>query len=251
MRNINDTYFDGFYKDIWKAIIPTELTTKEVDFMMQYFNLQPGMRVLDLMCGYGRHSIALAEKGIEVVAVDNLNDYINEIKEQSKIHNLPITPIKTNIIDYSSDKTFDLIICMGNSLNFFDAQNIELILTKISSCLDHSGYFLINTWSIAEIIFKSFQENGWSQIGNKKFLTSSKFLFHPTRIETDHFIIDDNKTTETKKSIDYIYSISELDAHFEKTGLNCKEIYSIPGRKKFTLGDPRAYIIAQKKSNQS
>jgi len=26
-----------------------------------------------------------------------------------------------------------------------------------------------------------------------------------------------------------------------------KEIYSIPGRKKFTLGDPRAYIVAEKR----
>ena len=32
--------------------------------MLQYFNLQPESKVLDLMCGYGRHAIALAKKGI-------------------------------------------------------------------------------------------------------------------------------------------------------------------------------------------
>ena len=90
MENINDSYFDGYYKDIWRTIIPDELTVKEVDFMLPYFNLQPGSKVLDLMCGYGRHAIALAKKGINVTAVDNLDDYIDEIKEVAEKENLPI-----------------------------------------------------------------------------------------------------------------------------------------------------------------
>ena len=64
MSNINDTFFDGHYKEIWKTLIPDELTVKEVDFMVPHFGLQPGSKVLDLMCGYGRHAIALAKKGI-------------------------------------------------------------------------------------------------------------------------------------------------------------------------------------------
>ena len=52
--------------------------------MLQYFNLQPGSKVLDLMCGYGRHAIALAKKGIEVTAIDNLEEYINEIKDTAE-----------------------------------------------------------------------------------------------------------------------------------------------------------------------
>ncbi|HKB43030.1 MAG TPA: hypothetical protein VKC90_01525, partial [Chitinophagaceae bacterium] len=64
MDNINDTYFDGYYKEIWRAMIPDELTRKEIEFIVPYFNLQPGSKVLDLMCGYGRHAIALAKKDI-------------------------------------------------------------------------------------------------------------------------------------------------------------------------------------------
>ena len=35
MGNINDTYFDGHYKEIWKTIIPAELTGKEIDFIIE------------------------------------------------------------------------------------------------------------------------------------------------------------------------------------------------------------------------
>ena len=81
MGNINDIYFDGLYKEIWKTIIPDELTVKETDFMVTYFGLQPGNKVLDLMWGYGRHTLALARKGIHVTAIDNLAAYTAEIKE--------------------------------------------------------------------------------------------------------------------------------------------------------------------------
>jgi hypothetical protein len=46
--------------------------------------------------------------------------------------------------------------------------------------------------------------------------------------------------------VDYIFSINELESMMGRAGLRLKEIYSIPGRKKFTLGEPRAYLVAQK-----
>ena len=120
MSNINDSYFDGYYKDIWRSIIPAELTVKGNRFHIHYFKLQPGNKVLDLMCGYGRHAIALAKKGIAVTAVDNLDEYIDEIKKTAASDNLPITAIKSDIIKYEPEEIFDLAICMGNSLCFFD-----------------------------------------------------------------------------------------------------------------------------------
>ena len=74
--------------------------------MMQYFNLQPGSKVLDLMCGYGRHAIALAKKGIEVTAIDNLADYINEINDTAEKEHLPIKAIQENIIHFQDNRSF-------------------------------------------------------------------------------------------------------------------------------------------------
>jgi 2-polyprenyl-3-methyl-5-hydroxy-6-metoxy-1,4-benzoquinol methylase len=247
MSNINDSYFDGYYKDIWRNLIPAELTVKETDFMLQYFNLQPGNKVLDLMCGYGRHAISLAKKGINVTAVDNLNEYINEIKETAAKGNLPVTPIKADVIKYEAEEIFDLALCMGNSLCFFDRSDTIKLLKMIGSHLKPGGHFLINTWMLAEIAFNDFREKGWSNIGDLKFINESKYLIQPSRIETDTLILTTDGKTETKKAIDYIYSIAEIELMLEETGFAMKEVYSIPGRKKFTLGEPRAYIVAEKK----
>lgn len=45
-------------------------TDQEVSFLVRLLGLGPGMRVLDVGCGPGRHAIALARHGVEVVGVD-------------------------------------------------------------------------------------------------------------------------------------------------------------------------------------
>ena len=48
----------------------TKGTEQEVGFLVEHLDLKPGMRVLDVGCGPGRHARALAARGIEVVGVD-------------------------------------------------------------------------------------------------------------------------------------------------------------------------------------
>jgi SAM-dependent methyltransferase len=48
----------------------TKGTEQEVGFLVDALGLAPGMRVLDVGCGPGRHAHALARRGIEVVGVD-------------------------------------------------------------------------------------------------------------------------------------------------------------------------------------
>lgn len=226
--------------------MPAELTVKEADFITFHFKLQPGNKVLDIMCGYGRHAIALAKKDISVTAVDNLDDYINEIQETAVNDQLPINAIKADVASYEANGIFDLALCMGNSLCFFDRNDSLRLLKMIAAHLKSGGHFFINTWALAEIAFNGFREKAWTDVGDLKFITESKYFFQPSRIETDHLILAPDGKIETKKAVDYIYSIAETEQLLNEAGFVMKEVYSVPGRKKFTLGEVRAYIIAEK-----
>ncbi|MBL0152944.1 MAG: class I SAM-dependent methyltransferase [Chitinophagaceae bacterium] len=246
MGNVNDTFFDGSYKDVWRSMIPDELTTKETAYIISRFSLLSGSLVLDLMCGYGRHTLALSRQGIQVTAVDNLSAYTNEIAGIVKQENLPVEVHCMSVLDFKPAHSFDAAICMGNNLNFFDrADNIQ-ILSSVARSLKPGGFVFINTWSLAEIVWKNHREKSWSQEGDYKYIADSRVLFNPTRIESETTLIAPDGNQEHKSAVDYIFSLNEMEDILRESGLIMEEVYSVPGRKKFTIGDPRAYIIAVK-----
>src|SRR6478609_7240411 len=138
-ENVNNSFFDGYYKDIWRQIFPEKTTKAEVDFIVEEAKLDSSSKVLDLMCGYGRHSLELARRKINVTAVDNLPDYINEIQEKTRSEKLSLQCICIDVLEMEIDQEYDAVICMGNSLQFFNEEDVIRLLSNISEHLKAKG----------------------------------------------------------------------------------------------------------------
>ncbi len=158
-QNINDIFFNGFYKDVWRKLIPAGLTEAEAEFIEEIAGLQSGDKVLDLMCGYGRHTLALAKKGYSLTAVDNLEEYVNEISEHAQKEGLPINAIHSGVMEVELHQTFDAIICMGNSFSFYNEDEAIIVLQKLIAHLKPGGIFLINTLSTINICLTLHESN--------------------------------------------------------------------------------------------
>ncbi|MGV3760330.1 MAG: class I SAM-dependent methyltransferase [Actinomycetota bacterium] len=61
----------------------TKGTDQEVAFLVGALGLEPGMRVLDVGCGPGRHAHALARLGMEVVGVDISQRFVDLATESA------------------------------------------------------------------------------------------------------------------------------------------------------------------------
>ncbi len=244
--NINDAFFNGFYKDVWRTLIPAGLSEAETDFIEEVAQLQKGQKVLDLMCGYGRHSLLLAQREYTVTAVDNSSDYIEEIKTKAAAQNLPVKTICKSLTALEIDAVYDAAICMGNSFAFFNSREATAILHNLSAHLKKGGVFIINTWMLGEIALKHFRDKEWFYSGDYKYLIDNRYVFNPSRIESEHIIIRSDGATETIKGIDYIFTVSEMGALFNGAGFSLTAVYSTPRKKPFQLGDARAYLVAIK-----
>ncbi len=65
-----ESFFHGIVLDMWRAAASPEQTRLEADFLERALGLRPGARVLDVPCGFGRHSLELASRGYRPTGVD-------------------------------------------------------------------------------------------------------------------------------------------------------------------------------------
>lgn len=242
----NDSFFDGIYKEVWRKLIPPGLSEAECSFIEDVAALQEGDKVLDLMCGYGRHALELARRGYSVTALDNLKDYIDEINNTAAAEQLVIDAWASGALEAELSQQYKAIICMGNSFAFFGKDDVRLLLRKIARHLAQEGILLINTWMIAEIAIRHFREHEWYRVEGYKYLLEYKYCLQPSRIESEHTLITPEGKVEVIRGVDYLFTLDELDTLFREAGLRLRDVYSTPKKRTFRMGDNRAYLVVEK-----
>lgn len=87
-------------------------TENEVDFLVDVLGLEPGMRVLDVGCGPGRHAYAFARRGIAVHGIDISQRFI-DLAQASAPSGATFERADARTLAY--DGTFDAVIslCQG------------------------------------------------------------------------------------------------------------------------------------------
>jgi len=145
------------------------------EFLVQSFNLKPGMRVLDLACGKGMTSVFLArEFGVQVYAVD-FDEWEGwtspEIRwDNAKEHGVEnlIVPIKADARNLPfAQGFFDAIICI-NSYTYFgqDEAYLEYILKFLRPGgqigVINNGYVKDITHGIPEYIREYLGDELWT-----------------------------------------------------------------------------------------
>lgn len=140
IRAVYDT--DNYYY-FTKDLMPEEITKKEVLFIKEILDLPFSSSLLDLPCGYGRHTNRLANYYEEVVGIDSCEVYLKLAKEEAC--HMGVSPVyhqaDMRFIDYTS--SFDAIIMLFTSFGIFSHTDNLRVLEKMSSALKTGGKFLI------------------------------------------------------------------------------------------------------------
>ncbi len=102
-----------------------------------------GLTALDLGAGFGMHSIPLARRGCEIVAIDSSPLLLEELRHSSA--GLSITAVEGDLASFQqyTDHKLDVILCMGDTLTHLaDRETINQLLMKVSQSLRPGGKFV-------------------------------------------------------------------------------------------------------------
>lgn len=90
----------------------TKGTAQEVRFLAEALGLEPGMRVLDVGCGPGRHANALGELGIEVVGVD-ISERFVEIARSMAPDGVTFERLDARALPFDAEFDAAISLCQG------------------------------------------------------------------------------------------------------------------------------------------
>ena len=118
----------------------TKGTEQEVDFLVAALGLEPGMRVLDVGCGPGRHSLALARRGLDVVGVDLSPEFVDLARAAAESEGLSAHFEVLDVRDLASAGEFDAAICLcQGGFGLLGGHDEEAVFGRIVAALRPGG----------------------------------------------------------------------------------------------------------------
>ncbi len=138
--------YDEFSADYDRFVDWPARLGAELPFIEQQLQRSQSHRVLDVACGTGRHVIALAERGYEVVGVDLSAAMVERARAggQDAGVDTGFDVAGFGEVDGRVGGDFDALLCLGNSLpHLLTPDELTAALDDFAACLRPAGLLLI------------------------------------------------------------------------------------------------------------
>lgn len=148
------TWYDDWFSSPWYLRLYQHRTEQEAHSAVGLINhvaaISKGSTILDLACGYGRHSLALAEVGFNVVGLDNSSLLIAKANEQYAHHR--VTYVQGDMRGPLPRGPFDVVANFFTSFGYFDTEEEDRkVLDAAVAVLKPNGLFLLDFFNAIEV----------------------------------------------------------------------------------------------------
>ncbi len=120
-------------------------TEKEIRELLRRLPLGRKGRILDVACGVGRHSLALAQRGYEVTGVDYSSGYIAEANRRARTRGVKVDFLERDMRRLEFDREFDAALNLWTSFGYFKKfQDDLLTLKRMFKALKPGGWIVLD-----------------------------------------------------------------------------------------------------------
>jgi cyclopropane fatty-acyl-phospholipid synthase-like methyltransferase len=215
----------------------TKGTDQEVAFLVDALGLHKGERVLDVGCGPGRHALALARRGIDVVGVDLSEDFIALAHEAATAEALTVRFEVRDVRHLAYDAEFDAVICLcQGGFGLLGGRDEPAVFDRIAAALRPAGRLALTAFSAA---------------------FAARFLEEGETFDPATGVLHEKSTVPNEKGVERVFdawttcfTARELELLADRAGLDVVGVHGVtPGRYGTAppkLDDPELLLLARR-----
>ena len=236
-----ETWFDSDYYHLLYSNRDQAEAETFIKNLLEYLKPEPGCRVLDLACGKGRHSLVLANAGLNVLGTDLSPNSIDMAKalENDHLH------FKTgDMREPQGEGEFELVFNLFTSFGYFEKKEENLkTLQSISTSLKRKGRLVIDFMNA---------EKALANLLPYQEIERGNILFHISKNLADKVISKKIQFSDRGQDFQFEERVqaltrSDFESYFHKTGF---QVLALFGNYRLEAFDPekseRMIFVVQK-----
>lgn len=228
-------------------------THREIAFLEACGLLAPGRTILDLACGGGRHSIAMARRGALVTGIDLGPTAIAAARRRARKTGVNITFVHGDLRQLEYEAVFDAATFIFGCYTEMPRPDAQEVLRRISRSLRSAGMFLLDVYSPSFFAALDGEQEWW--VGNDfiagRFpqLVLTEYFYYPrdkTYVRRDFICDAATGVIHTFGVSGQAYTLPDLCQMLETVGLRPTAVYGGWHGEEVTADNPVYLVLASK-----
>lgn len=238
--------FDDFYLHLDKFAHSREGSRKEASDAIALLGLRERSSVLDLCCGQGRHSIAMAESGHVVRGLDLSKKMLDAAREHQSAAGVDVTWIHADMRDIPPGLELNAVLSLYQSFGYLEHRKDDLdVLRAIQASLAADGRLLLQIPN-RDAVAKDFWHSRFTSLPDGSHLGEVR-EFDPSSgwLRLAMTIFRDGSSKEREFRI-RLYNVSEIEQMLTSAGLRLVQVSASLSGSAFNLDSDRMVVVASK-----
>lgn len=158
------SYFDDVFYDLHLPLFPEADSRREAAAMVEMLGLPEGARILDVPCGWGRHTLLFPDIGIDAFGADLSVALLQRAVDQAREEATPLRFAAADLRELPfRDAAFDAVLNVFTSLGLFVDDEEDLrALREARRILRPGGKLLLESMHRDDVICAYAERDQWS-----------------------------------------------------------------------------------------
>ena len=223
-------YFERGYAQRWGLPAPSE--DVRAGSLWNLLQLCPTSRVIDIGCGHGRHALALARSGVEVVGLDFSVALLNRARRLAAELQTQVRWVRGDMRRLPFRPECSTAAILIDAFGFFDSEaEHDAVLREAARVLTAGGRLVLKVVNAGPIL-SAFRETNREERDGVVISISSTLTMDPPRM-TQRISVSGPSGQGEYERRQRLYRVEELLVALEHAGFAIVGVFASPDRASF------------------